>query len=95
MNPLRGGVVALAGLVGVGVLAWPSVASPSDDGYLKRDEQDTDLVLVTDDDDDTDPTNTQNTRHTAVTRDNTVDDTVDNTVDDPTRASRDQTTRGR
>jgi hypothetical protein len=80
MNPLRGGVVVLAGLVGAGVLAWPSVASATDDPYVKRDEQDADLVLVADDEDpDDDPdgvTDTGNTRNTGVSR-VTRDDATD------------------
>ena len=45
MNPLRGSVIGLAGLVGVGVLAWPAIGTTSADGYVKRDEQEVDLVL--------------------------------------------------
>ncbi len=89
MNPLRGSVIALAGLVGIGVLAVPGLASASADGYLKRDDQDVDLVLVNDDDDDdADPTNTRNTantRNTGVSR-ATNDDTRSNV----TRVSRDR-----
>lgn len=69
MNPLRGSVIGLAGLVGAGVLAWPTLSTPSADGYLKRDEQETDLVLVDDGDDD--DSNSRFTGYSASTRDGT------------------------
>jgi hypothetical protein len=73
MNIARGSVIGLAGLVGAGVLAWPSVAGTTADGYLKRDEQETDLVLVDDSDDDSgDDTRSRNTGISASTRDNTA-----------------------
>jgi hypothetical protein len=66
-------VIGLAGLVGVGVLAWPSIGATSADGYLKRDEQEVDLVLVDDDGDDTnDNTRSRFTGHSASTRDGTA-----------------------
>ena len=71
MNPLRGSVIGLAGLVGAGVLTWPALSTPSADGYLKRDEQETDLVLVDDDDDSNDDSNSRFTGHSASTRDGT------------------------
>lgn len=71
MNPLRGTVIGLAGLVGAGVLAWPTLTTSSADGYLKRDEQETDLVLVDDDDDSNDDSNSRFTGHSAATRDGT------------------------
>ncbi len=81
MNILRGSVVGLAGLVGVGVLAWPAataVGASGEDVYLKRDEQGSDLVLVADDDNDdtndnTNGTNTNgtNTGFSKATNDNT------------------------
>ncbi len=72
MNPLRGSVIGLAGLVGVGVLAWPAIGTTSADGYLKRDEQEVDLVLVDDDGDDTnDSSRSRFTGHSASTRDGT------------------------
>ena len=53
MNILRGSVFGLAGLVGVGVLAWPAAAAAGDrEAAYKRDEGTSELVLVTDDDDD-------------------------------------------
>ena len=87
MNPLRGSVIVLAGLVGAGVLAWPTVAATSADGYLKRDEQEVDLVLVNDDDDDSnDDTNAGTvSRNTGFSR-----ATGDNTRSNFTRVSRDR-----
>ncbi len=82
MNILRGSVIGLSGLVGVGVLAWPSVtaaaAADSDEVY-KRDERVTELALVADDDDDdtngdtntNDGTNNTNTGFSRATNDNT------------------------
>lgn len=70
MNPLRGSVIGLAGLVGAGVLAWPAIGTTSADGYLKRDEQEVDLVLVDDDGDD-DDSRSRFTGHSASTRDGT------------------------
>ena len=100
MNPLRGSVIALAGLVGAGVLAWPSVgpsvAAPADD-YLKRDEQDVDLVLVDEDPDDdpdddpNDPTSTRATRTTKNTRDTTRATQVTRDRDMTNDASNDRT----
>lgn len=82
MNPLRGTVLGVAGLLGVGLLAFPalsSVGAAGTDGYLKRDDQENDLVLVADDDDDdtNDDTGTGTdtrsrfTGYSASTRDNT------------------------
>ncbi|QIK65928.1 hypothetical protein G7072_05885 [Nocardioides sp. HDW12B] len=76
MNILRGSVVGLSGLVGVGVLAWPSVttaASADSDEVYKRDERITELALVADDDDDdtNDNTNNTNTGASRATNDNT------------------------
>ncbi len=76
MNVLRGSVVGLSGLVGVGVLAWPSVttaASADSDEVYKRDERITELALVADDDDDdtNDNTNDTNTGASRATNDNT------------------------
>jgi hypothetical protein len=80
MNILRGSVVGLSGLVGVGVLAWPSVttaASADSDEVYKRDERVTELALVADDDDDDtndntdDGTNDTNTGFSRATNDNT------------------------
>jgi len=89
MNPLRAGVIAFAGLVGAGALAWPTLAAPQADGYLKRDEQGTDLVLVADDDDDTNDRATGDTatrsRNTGISR-----STRDNTRSNFTRVSRDR-----
>jgi hypothetical protein len=72
MNPLRGSVIGLAGLVGVGVMAWPTLGVATADGYLKRDEQEVDLVLVDDDDDDSNDTSRSRfTGFSASTRDGT------------------------
>ena len=76
MNILRGSVVGLSGLVGVGVLAWPSVttaASADTDEVYKRDDRITELALVADDDDDdtNDNTNDTNTGASRATNDNT------------------------
>ena len=71
MNPLRGAVIGLAGLVGAGALAWPTVTTATADGYLKRDEQENDLVLVADDDDSNDDSRSRNTGFSRSTGDNT------------------------
>jgi hypothetical protein len=85
MNPLRGSVIVLAGLVGAGVLAWPTVALTSADGYIKRDEQEVDLVLVNDDDDDSNDDTSSVSRFTGFSR-----ATGDNTRSNFTRVSRDR-----
>lgn len=89
MNPLRGGVIALAGLVGAGALAWPTFAAPQADGYLKRDEQATEVTLVADDDDDSNDRATRDTntrsRNTGISR-----STRDNTRSNFTKVSRDR-----
>lgn len=71
MNPLRGSVIALAGIVGAGLLAWPALGPSMADGYLKRDEQEVDLVLVDDDDDGNDDSRSRFTGFSAPTGDNT------------------------
>ncbi|MDQ3481455.1 MAG: hypothetical protein M3423_09055, partial [Actinomycetota bacterium] len=48
--------LGVAGLVGVGVMAFPSLtvaADPNEGAITKRDENASDVVLVDDDDDDT------------------------------------------
>lgn len=83
MNPLRGSLIGLAGLVGVGVMAWPTVGASSADGYLKRDEQETEIVLVDDDGDDSN--DTSRSRNTGISN-----PTSDNTRSNFTRVSRDR-----
>jgi hypothetical protein len=47
MNVLRGSVIALGGVVGAGLLAWPTLAvADSDPGGYKRDDQGSELVAV-------------------------------------------------
>jgi len=92
MNILRGSVVGLAGLVGVGVLAWPASAvwAATDDVAYKRDEHSTDLVLAADDDDD-DDTNARDTRsNTGNTGTRKSRASNDNTRSNKTGVSRDR-----
>jgi hypothetical protein len=85
MNILRGGVVGLAGLVGVGVLTWPVASGAvAQDEVYKRDEGSTDLVLVGDDDDD-DTNDDTDSRDTGVSR-----STNDGTRSNFTAVSRDR-----
>lgn len=89
MGIIRGSVVGLAGLVGVGMLAFPlaSTATDREAAFLKRDEQATDLVLVADDDDDdtNDDSKDSNDTDTGVSR-----STNDNTRSNFTKVSRDR-----
>lgn len=85
MNPLRGTVIGLAGLVGAGLLAWPTLAA-GDTEDAKRDEQETELVTVQDDDDrdrdrDRDATNTNGARDRDVTNGDVTNNTHQGTRD--------------
>lgn len=71
MNIIRGSVVALAGTVGVGVLAWPTVSAAADEVYYKRDDGSVELVAVDDDDNDDSNDNT-NTGVSKATNDHTA-----------------------
>ena len=86
MRIIRGSVLGLAGLVGMGMLAFPlaSVAGDREAAFLKRDEQGSDLVLVADDDDD-DSNDDSNDTDTGISR-----STNDNTRSNFTKVSRDR-----
>ena len=89
MSIIRGSVLGLAGLVGVGLLAFPlsSVATDRDAAILKRDEQGTDLVLVADDDDDDSNDTSNDNKDTNTGFSNS---TNDNTRSNFTKVSRDR-----
>ncbi|GAB2747348.1 hypothetical protein [Nocardioides pakistanensis] len=85
------GSLGLAGLVGVGLMAMPGAsvaAGPDDEVAVKREDNVTELVLVSDDDDDDtmDDTNTDGIdTNTGASR-----STSDNTRSNFTRVSRDR-----
>ena len=98
MNILRGSVVGLSGLVGVGVLAWPSVttaASADSDEVYKRDERITELALVADDDDDDTNDNTRSRTGTNTGQTNTNTGTRSGDQNDPTRSNQTGVSRDR
>lgn len=86
------GTLGLAGLVGVGLLSFPSTtvaANLGDDAITKREDNVTELVLVDDDDDDdsndSNSNDTSRSRFTGFSR-----ATNDNTRSNFTRVSRDR-----
>ena len=89
MSIIRGSVLGLAGLVGMGMLAFPlaSVVSDREAAFVKRDEQGSDLVLVADDDDDdsNDDSKDSKATNTGISR-----STNDNTRSNFTKVSRDR-----
>ena len=86
------GTLGLAGLVGVGLLAFPSAAtvtakSGDDDAFVKREDNVSELVLVADDDDN--DTNDKS-RSNSNTRSRMSRATNDNTRSNFTKMSRDR-----
>jgi hypothetical protein len=69
------GTLGLAGLVGVGLMSFPTTTAAGDDGdaFIKREEHVSELALVADDDDDdtNDNTRSRNTDNSRATNDNT------------------------
>lgn len=91
-------ILGLAGLVGAGLLTAPisittaTAAAGDEQAYLKRDDQVSELVLVSDDDDD-DPTGTNTGTNTGGTNTGTQTRTGDQ--NDPTRSNLTSATRDR
>lgn len=86
--------VGLAGLVGVGLLSVPAVASLNDEPAVKREDNVAELVVVDDNDDGDDPTgNTQGKSKDAsadVSKGVDGEDTADDTRSQASRMTRDQ-----
>ncbi|MDQ3616718.1 MAG: hypothetical protein M3393_08860 [Actinomycetota bacterium] len=86
-NLLPIGTLGIAGLVGAGLMTFPSTTLAADSGdaaFTKRDEDAAELVLVDDDDDD-DSNDTSRSRFTGFSR-----STNDNTRSNFTAVSRDR-----